>query len=166
MSRQPKGAATPALAAVGAASLWHRVHTYHHDPAVRQFGDEAAEQLGIDPARIYKTLVITTADGRLANAVLAVADMLNLKLLAKALGVKQVVMADAGLAMRKTGYVLGGISPVGQKSTIATVIDTSVHDHETVFVSGGQRGLSLELLVPDVVQLTSGIVAPIRRSSN
>ena len=163
MKRSASQAATPALATLASAGVWHRVYEYDHDSATDSYGHEAAQKLGIDPGRLYKTLIVTTPEGRLANAVLAVAHMLDLKRLAKALDVKSVEMADPKVAQRKTGYVLGGISPLGQKSVLPTILDSSTQEHQTIWVSGGRRGLSLELQVPDLVELTQGKTVDIRR---
>lgn len=163
MKRSASQAATPALATLDSAGVWHRVYEYDHDSATDSYGHEAAQKLGIDPGRLYKTLIVTTPEGRLANAVLAVAHMLDLKRLAKALDVKSVEMADPKVAQRKTGYVLGGISPLGQKSDLPTILDSSTQEHQTIWVSGGRRGLSLELQVPDLVELTQGKTVDIRR---
>lgn len=162
MSTTPSGA-TPALRTVLEADLWHRVYEYDHDDAVKGFGAEAADKLGIDPRNIYKTLVVTTPTGQCVNAVLAVADMLHPKRVAKALKVKSVHMADPGRAQQKTGYVLGGISPLGQKTRIPMLVDTTVEQLDTMIISGGQRGMSLELRVTDFLELTAAQVAHIRR---
>jgi Cys-tRNA(Pro)/Cys-tRNA(Cys) deacylase len=143
--------------------VWHRVYEYTHDRDETSFGSEAVKKLGVDPGRLYKTLVVETHDGQLANALVAAADMLNFRQMARALDVKSVRLADATKAQRKTGYVLGGIAPVGQKTALPTVIDTTVDTHETVWVSAGRRGLSVELKVTDLLNLSRGIVAPIRR---
>lgn len=157
-------AATPALRTVLEADLWHRVYEYEHDDdGVRGFGAEAADKLGVDPKRILKTLVVRTSDGQLANAVLAVADMLNLKRVAKALKVKSVKMAEPAQVQQKTGYVLGGVSPLGQKTPLPMVVDSAVSQFDTVIVSGGQRGMSLELETKDFLDLANASVATIRR---
>ncbi|WP_022870881.1 aminoacyl-tRNA deacylase [Yaniella halotolerans] len=157
-------AATPAVRTVLEADLWHQVFEYeHNDDDVRGFGAEAADKLGADPQRILKTLVVRTSDGRLANAVLAVADMLNLKRVAKALKVKSVKMAEPAQVQQKTGYVLGGVSPLGQKTSLPMVVDSAVKRFDTVIVSGGQRGMSLELKTQDFLELSNATVVTIRR---
>lgn len=156
-------APTPALRAVRETDIWHQVHQYEHDDALKGFGAEAADKLGIDPKRIFKTLVVKTSDGQLVNVVLAVADMLNPKRVAKALKVKSVKMAEPSQVQTKTGYVLGGISPLGQKTSLPMLVDTSIQDHETLLISGGQRGMSLELGVQDFLALSQAILAHIRR---
>jgi len=154
---------TPALRTVSEAGLWHRVYDYQHDDAVKGFGVEAADKLDVDPKRIFKTLLVSTPQGNLANAILAVADMLSLRRTAKVLGVKKVTMAPAALVEKKTGYVLGGVSPLGQKTVLPVVVDSTATEDETVLVSAGQRGKSLELGVEDLLTLTNATVATIRR---
>lgn len=155
--------ATPALQALVDASIWHRVYTYEQKSSGKGFGADAAEKLGIAPERIYKTLLVESSDGQLANAVVAVADMLHTKRVATALGTKRVEMAEPNLAQQKTGYVLGGISPLGQKTQLPLIADISVQKHDTIWVSGGRRGVSVELRVADFIALTAAIVADISR---
>ena len=150
-------AATPAIRAVLEADLWHQVYEYEHNE------DDAADKLGVDPQRILKTLVVRTSDGRLANAVLAVADMLNLKRVAKALKVKSVRMAEPAQVQQKTGYVLGGVSPLGQKTSLPMFVDDTIRQYDTVIVSGGQRGMSLELKTQDFLDISNAFVVTIRR---
>ncbi|HET7490076.1 MAG TPA: Cys-tRNA(Pro) deacylase [Acidimicrobiales bacterium] len=158
----PKGAATPALAAAQRAGVEHRVHAYEHDPAGRSYGEEAAARLGIDQARVFKTLV-ATVDGALAVAVVPVAGQLDLKHLAAARGGRKAAMAPVADAERATGYVVGGISPLGQKRALPAVVDRSALGFETVFVSAGRRGLEIELAPVDLVRLTGATVADIAR---
>lgn len=142
------------------------IRAYEHDPAAHSFGAEAAEALGVDPARVYKTLIAQTdlpRDRGLVVAVVPVAGQLDLKALAAAVGAKKATMADPALAERTTGYVVGGISPLGQKRELRTVIDESALIHETVLVSGGRRGLDVELSPADLVALTSATTALIGR---
>jgi Cys-tRNA(Pro)/Cys-tRNA(Cys) deacylase len=155
--------ATPAVAALVALGIEHRTHTYEHDPAARSYGQEAADAMGVDPARVFKTLVASIA-GSLAVAVVPVAGELDLKAFAGALGAKRAEMADGAAAERSSGYVLGGISPIGQKRRLATVVDASAEQHDTVFVSGGRRGFEIELRPADLVEVTAGRFAPIARS--
>ena len=155
--------ATPALQLLVDAGIWHRVYTYGHEAASIGFGREAAEKLGITPESIYKTLLVQSSERELANAVVAVADMLHLKRLATALGTKRVEMADPTVAQQKTGYVLGGISPLAQKTPLPLVVDDSTRHHERIWVSGGRRGLSVEMQTADFLTLTSAQVAEIRR---
>ena len=136
------------------------LHPYDHDPRAESFGLEAAEVLGVDPARVFKTL-LADADGALVVAVVPVAGRLDLKALARALGARKAVMAEPAAAERATGYVVGGISPLGQKRPHPTVVDASALDHETVLVSAGRRGLDVTLAPADLVALTGATTAPI-----
>ncbi len=163
MSWTRQTGATPAIGALIASNRWHRVYEYDHDSTAAHYGHEAVKKLAVDPERLYKTLVVISPDHQVANALVAVADMLDFKGLSKVLDVRSVRMADAAVAQRKTGYILGGISPLGQKTTLPTVLDDSAAQHDTVWVSGGRRGLSLELQVADLVALTQATVANIRR---
>jgi Cys-tRNA(Pro)/Cys-tRNA(Cys) deacylase len=138
----------------------HRLHTYEHDPRATAYGTEAANLLGVPPDRCLKTLV-ATVDGGLVVAVVPVAGALDLKALAAAAGGKRAAMADPTLAERTTGYVRGGISPLGQRKALPTVVDASAMNHATVYVSAGRRGLEIELAPADLVDLTAATVAPI-----
>jgi Cys-tRNA(Pro)/Cys-tRNA(Cys) deacylase len=138
----------------------HTLHPYDHDPRAEAYGDEAAAALGIEPARIFKTL-IAAVDGKLACGVVPVAARLDLKALAAAVGGKRAAMAGPAAAARATGYVVGGISPIGQKSRLPVVVDTSVERFETVYVSAGKRGLQVELTPADLVRAASATLAPI-----
>jgi len=151
---------TPAVNVAKAAKVAHTVHRYDHDPAHPSFGEEAAEQLGVDAGRVFKTLVVD-ADGRLCIAVLPVAGRLDLKAAASALAAKRVDLAEPSAAERATGYVVGGISPLGQKKRLATVIDASATAFSTVYVSAGRRGLEIELAPADLIALTGAVTAPI-----
>jgi Cys-tRNA(Pro)/Cys-tRNA(Cys) deacylase len=156
-------AGTPALAALAAAGVPHTAHAYDHDPrSTVGYGLEAAEVLGVEPERVFKTLM-TSVDGALTVAVVPVTGKLDLKALAQAAGGKKAVMADPAAAERATGYVVGGISPLGQKTPHPTVVDETVWLFDTVFVSGGRRGLDVELTPDDLVRLTSATVAAIAR---
>lgn len=156
-------AGTPALTALEAAGVPHTAHAYAHDPASDVgYGVEAAQVLGVPAERVLKTLM-TSIDGALTVAVVPVTGMLDLKALAHAVGGKRAVMADKAVAERVTGYVLGGISPLGQRSAHPTVVDESVELFDTVLVSGGRRGLDVELSPADLVRLTGAVVAPIAR---
>ena len=147
--------ATPAIAAAEQAGIVFRTHAYEHDPKAESYGLEAAEKLGVDPGRVFKTLV-ASVDGKLRVAVVPVAAQLDLK----ALG-KRAELAKPADAERATGYVTGGISPLGQRRRLPTVVDASALGHETVFVSAGRRGLELELDPRDLVRLTGATVAAI-----
>jgi Cys-tRNA(Pro)/Cys-tRNA(Cys) deacylase len=164
MSRRPDAApGTPATLALARAGIAFTHHSYAHDPAVANFGLEAAHELNLDPDRVFKTL-LADADGMLVVGVVPVAGTLDLKALASAVGAKKAVMAEPARAERKTGYVLGGISPVGQKSTLPTVIDESALLFDTVFVSGGRRGFDIELAPADLARVTNATFAPIARA--
>jgi Cys-tRNA(Pro)/Cys-tRNA(Cys) deacylase len=141
-------AKTRALVAVERASIAYSLHEYAHDPRVPAYGPEAAEKLDVDSARVFKTLVVEV-DGKLLVAVLPVVAQLDLR----ALG-KRASLADAKLAERATGYVTGGISPLGQKKRMPTLVDESALAYDTVFVSAGRRGLEIELAPGDLVALT------------
>lgn len=153
---------TPATVALAAAGVEFTSHVYEHDPRAASYGLEAAEALGVPPERVFKTL-LARVDDRLAVAVVPVGGQLDLKALARALDGSKAVMADPAAAERATGYVVGGISPVGQKRPHPTVVDSSALDHPTVFVSGGRRGLDLELPPADLVRITEAITGPIGR---
>jgi Cys-tRNA(Pro)/Cys-tRNA(Cys) deacylase len=151
------GKGTPAIAAATRAGVSFTVHEYRHDPRAESYGLEAAEKLGLDAERVFKTLV-ADVDGTLTVAVVPVETQLDLR----ALG-KRARMAEAGAAERATGYVAGGISPLGQRRALPTVVDISALDHETIHVSAGRRGLELELAPASLVELTGARVAPIAR---
>jgi len=158
-----KGAGgTPATVALSRAGVAFTEHAYEHDPAAASFGLEAAEALGLDPAQVFKTLFVSV-DGRLVVGIVPVSGQLDLKAVAAAVGGKKATMADPADAERATGYVVGGISPVGQKKAHPTVLDASALAYETVYVSGGRRGLDLGLSPEDLVAVTRATVAPIRR---
>jgi len=162
--QRPSGG-TPATVALTRAAVPFSVHEYAHDPRAQSYGLEAAEALGLDPAQVFKTL-LASLDGRLVVAVVPVTGQLDLKALARALGGGKAVLAEPAAAERATGYVVGGISPVGQKRPHPTVVDDTALDHETVYVSGGRRGLDLGLAPDDLVRLTDAAVAPVRRVSS
>ncbi len=153
---------TPAVVALTAAGVAFSEHVYEHDSAAGSFGREAAEALGLPPEQVFKTLVVDTAAG-LAVAVVPVAGQLDLKATAAALGVKRVTMADPAAAQRSSGYVVGGISPVGQKRALPTVVDESAELFEVVYVSGGRRGLDLGLSPADLMRVTGAVVADVAR---
>lgn len=161
--RADASAGTPATVALAAASIAFTVHAYEHDPRAAAYGLEAAEKLGLDPDRVFKTL-LASVDGALAVGIVPVAMQLDLKALAQALGGKRAEMADPAVAERRTGYVVGGISPIGQKTTLPTVLDESAILCETIHVSGGRRGLDLELAPDDLIAVTSARYAPIARA--
>ncbi|MEU1288232.1 Cys-tRNA(Pro) deacylase [Kitasatospora sp. NPDC005856] len=164
MAKKPRkgGQGTPATVALEAAAVPFTVHAYDHDPAAASYGGEAAEVLGISPERVFKTLV-ADVDGTLTVGVVPVAGQLDLKALAAAVGGKRAAMADPAAAERSSGYVLGGISPLGQRRPLRTVIDASALGHPTVYVSAGRRGLEVELAPADLITLTEARTAPIAR---
>ncbi len=162
MAKKPGSGGTPATAALTRARVTFTVHTYDHDPSASSFGLEAADALGLDPDRVYKTL-LASVDQRLVVGIVPVSRQLDLKALAAAVGGKKATMADPADAERVTGYVVGGISPIGQKKALPTVLDSSAADHPTVFVSGGRRGMDLELAPADLVAVTRASYAPIGR---
>ncbi|MBB1512830.1 MULTISPECIES: Cys-tRNA(Pro) deacylase [unclassified Tessaracoccus] len=156
---KPHGA-TPALKALDAAGVSYRVHEYVHDPRATSFGLEAATALGVPARRVFKTLL--ASDGAaLVVGVVPVDTTLDLKALATAVGVKRLAMAAPAVAERSTGMIIGGISPLGQKRSLRTVVDASAMDHDTVLVSGGRRGLDVELSPHELVRLTGASVAVI-----
>ena len=152
---------TPAIELAKKSKIAHIVHEYEHDAASESYGLEAAKKLGISETRVFKTLVVRLNDDSLAVGILPVASMLGMKLMAKAVGAKKAVMADIAEVERVTGYVLGGVSPLGQKRQLKTVIDQSARDFETIYVSAGRRGLEIELSSTDLQKLAAGLFAPI-----
>lgn len=155
-------ASTPATVALQASGVQFTPHEYEHDPAAPSFGMEAATALGLDPDRVFKTL-LADVDGRLVVGVVPVTGKLDLKALAAAAGGKKAAMADPAVAERKTGYVVGGISPLGQKVRHLTVVDETAELFDTVFVSGGRRGFDIELAPADLILMTDATVADIAR---
>jgi Cys-tRNA(Pro)/Cys-tRNA(Cys) deacylase len=156
---------TPATEALVRAGVEFRLHSYEHDPASTAYGDEAAASLGIDPLRIFKTLVVDIGAARpeLAVAVVPVGTQLDLKRFAAELGTKKASMADRDQVARSTGYVLGGVSPVAQKVQLPTLIDETAQLWDTIFVSAGKRGLQVELSPTDLADVISGAFADIAR---
>jgi Cys-tRNA(Pro)/Cys-tRNA(Cys) deacylase len=155
-------AGTPATAALASAGIPFTEHAYAHDPANRDFGMEAATALGLDPDQVFKTLLVDV-DGRLVVGIVPVTGKLDLKALAAAVGGKRATMADPALAERRTGYVVGGISPIGQKTRHETVLDETAELWDVVYVSGGRRGFDLGLVPADLIRATGAVVADIAR---
>ncbi len=156
------GGGTPATVLLSRQRVWHRLHTYDVPATAPDYGRAVADALGVPPQRLFKTLV-TVVDGALTVAVVAVDGELDFKALAAAVGGKRAALADQAVAERATGYVRGGISPLGQRRRLPTVVDSSVERWETVYVSAGRRGLQVELAGSDLVRLTGAVLAPIGR---
>ncbi|OZD09065.1 Cys-tRNA(Pro) deacylase [Rhodococcus sp. 06-235-1A] len=158
-------ASTPALALLNALEIHHTVHSYEHDSRSQSYGEEAAqilvERLGVRAEQVFKTLVVERADRSLAVAIVPVTAMLSLKAAAAALSTRKITMADRAVAERSSGYVFGGISPLGQRRSLPTAIDDSALGFETILCSGGRRGLEIELAPADLVKLTRATTAPI-----
>jgi Cys-tRNA(Pro)/Cys-tRNA(Cys) deacylase len=160
MAKKKASGGTPATVALSAAGIAYTAHAYPHDPRSTSYGLEAAEALGLNPDRVHKTLM-ASVDGTTTVAIVPVSGQLDLKALARALGGSKAVMADPADAQRLTGYVVGGISPVGQRRAHPTVLDERALAWPTIFVSGGKRGLDLELAPADLVAITGAVLAPI-----
>lgn len=156
---------TPAVKVLAAAGVAHRLLEYTHDPATPRYGLEAAEALGLDPARVFKTLLVALNGDprRLAVAVVPVTGQLDLKAMAAACGAKKADMAEPRVAERATGYVVGGISPLGQKRRWPTVVDESAQALDPIYVSGGRRGLDIEIGSSDLIRLCTASVAALAR---
>lgn len=154
---------TPALDLLKKHRAEHRVHSYEHEPKSASYGLEAAEKLGLDPQQVFKTLLASSEKGELLVAVVPVVGTLDLKALAPAAGVKKCEMADPAAAQRATGYLVGGISPLGQKKRLRTFIDESAQNFATIHVSAGRRGLEVELAAAVLAEHTQGKFAGIGR---
>lgn len=159
-NKTPRGKGTPATQALLDAGMAFTMHTYEHNPASTSYGIEAAEALGLKTAEVFKTLIVMV-DAQPHVAVLPVDCSLSMKMIAKAVGGKHAEMAPADVAQRVTGYVLGGISPIGQRSRLPTVVDSSVLGLEHVYVSGGARGFDVGLIPEDLLKATRGTIAQI-----
>jgi Cys-tRNA(Pro)/Cys-tRNA(Cys) deacylase len=154
------GKGTPATVLLSRNKVPHQVHEYAHDPRSASYGTEASELLGLPAERVFKTLV-AEVDGTLTVGVVPVAGQLDLKALAAAAGGKKAKMAEVTAAERATGYVAGGISPLGHRKRLPVVVDSSATSYETIFCSAGRRGLEIELAAADLIRLTDAVVAPI-----
>lgn len=150
---------TPGIKLACQQKIPHQVHEYSHDPAAASYGLEAAEKLGVSAEQVFKTLVAEVDGKTLVVAVLPVSHQLSLKKLARAAGAKKAVMAEPAKVERTTGYVLGGVSPLGQKKRLATYIDASAETHQQVYVSAGKRGLEISLAPEDLQRLTQAVFA-------
>lgn len=163
MAKSKRGSTgTPATVALTRAGVEFTTHPYEHDPAAPSYGLEAAEALALDPEQVFKTLFVDV-DGRLVVGVVPVSQQLDLKAVAAAVGGKKATMAEPAAAERATGYVVGGISPLGQKRAHPTVLDETALAHDTIYVSGGRRGLDIGLSPQDLVRLTGATTAAIAR---
>jgi Cys-tRNA(Pro)/Cys-tRNA(Cys) deacylase len=154
---------TPATVALDRAGVRYTPHVYEHHETATNFGEEAAAALGLREEQVFKTLVVSV-DGQLAVAIVPVANRLDLKAIAAAVGGKKATLADPALAERRTGYVVGGISPVGQRTRLRTVLDESALAYDTIFVSGGRRGFDIEVSPGDLVRVTEATSAAIART--
>lgn len=152
---------TPGINLLTKSKIAHKVHEYNHDSSSESFGLEAVEKLGIPEARVFKTLVVMLDSKELIVGVIPVSSRLSMKLLAKAAAAKKATMAAQSDVERSTGYVLGGVSPLGQKKRLKTIFDSSIKEHNTVYVSAGRRGLEIELRPDDLVKLVNGVLADI-----
>ncbi|MGY2899154.1 Cys-tRNA(Pro)/Cys-tRNA(Cys) deacylase [Curtobacterium sp. PvP017] len=154
---------TPATVALDRAGVSYTPHVYDHHESATNFGEEAAAALGLREEQVFKTLVVSV-DGALAVAIVPVANRLDLKAIAAAVGGKKATLADPALAEKRTGYVVGGISPVGQKSRIRTVLDESALAYDSIFISGGRRGFDIEVAPADLARVTDAVSAAIART--
>lgn len=152
---------TPAINVAIKNNISHKVHEYIHEPSNKSYGSEAAIKLGVSETEVFKTLIINLDNEELVVAVLPVSSMLNMKALAKTGGAKKAMMADKPVVERVTGYVLGGVSPLGQKKQLKTIIDSSAKHHATIFISAGRRGLEIELNPKDLRKIVNGTYADI-----
>mgnify|MGYP000336075933 CR=1 FL=1 len=149
---------TPAINLAKKHKIKHSVHQYEHDDNAASYGLEAAQKMDTDPQKIFKTLVVALDDASLAVAIIPVQNMLSLKAIAKVLGAKKAMMADKEAVQRSTGYVLGGVSPLGQKKRLKTVLDESAMVLKSIYVSAGKRGLEIELDPKDMIKLLNAKV--------
>ncbi|MFK7160695.1 Cys-tRNA(Pro) deacylase [Marinospirillum sp. MEB164] len=156
---------TPAVLDAQRQRIDFHLHEYQHDPQAASYGLEAAEKMGVPAARVFKTLVVQLNSGQLVVALVPVMQQLNLKLLAQAAGAKKASLAPAALVEKTTGYVLGGVSPLGQKKKLPTWVDLSALDDKPIYVSAGRRGLEIQLAVEDLLRLTQGQTAHLTLAS-
>ncbi|MBI5064064.1 MAG: Cys-tRNA(Pro) deacylase [Desulfatitalea sp.] len=156
---------TPAINAIRKAKITHEVHEYVHDPENESYGAETVEKLGLPAERVFKTLVVSIDNQELVVGVVPVSSMLSMKHLAKAVGAKKAAMANPSDVERVTGYVLGGVSPLGQKKRLKTIIDASAQTFPTIYVSAGRRGMQIELNPQDLKKVTGAVFADISAAS-
>jgi len=149
---------TPAINEAKKRNVLHKLHEYSHDESSESYGLEAVEKMGVPAERVYKTLLVSLDNKELVVGVIPVSSLLSMKLIAKVAGAKKAVMADKTDVERSTGYVLGGVSPLGQKRRLRTFIDSSVNNYSTIYVSAGRRGLEIELNPDDLSKLTNGLL--------
>lgn len=154
---------TPAINAAKKCKISFQIHQYDHDPRSASYGEEAAEKLGLDMSRVFKTLVVKLDGKELAVGIVPVNRQLDLKAIASACGAKKAAMADPAEVQKSTGYVLGGVSPLGQKKSLQTVLDNSAEGRASIHVSAGKRGLEIELSPKDLLLLSRGVSASIAR---
>lgn len=159
-----KAGGTPATVALTRAGVEFSTHAYEHDPRATSFGLEAASALGLDPQEVFKTL-LADVDGRTVVGIVPVSGSLDLKGLAAAAGGRRAEMTDPTRAQRLTGYVLGGISPIGQRTSLPTYLDVAAEELARIYVSGGRRGLDIGLDPADLIRVTEAVLAPIGRSN-
>ncbi len=152
---------TPGINAAKQKKILHWIHEYAHDEASESYGLEAAKKLGVPEEKVFKTLVVSLGGKEFVVGVIPVSAMLSMKLIAKAAGAKKAIMAEQTDVERSTGYVLGGVSPLGQKKRLRTIIDSSANNHSTIYVSAGRRGLEIELSPHDLSTLTRAVIADI-----
>ena len=152
---------TPGINVAKKNKVSHKIHEYSHDETTESYGLEAAEKLGVIEQRIFKTLVVMLDDKSLVVGIIPVSAMLSMKLIAKAVGAKKANMADKSDVERSTGYVLGGVSPLGQKKALRTIVDASANHYASIYVSAGRRGLEIELSPADLIKLTNGMLTKI-----
>jgi Cys-tRNA(Pro)/Cys-tRNA(Cys) deacylase len=156
---------TPAIIIARKNNIIHMIHEYSHDPGIESYGLEAAEKLKVDAARVFKTLVVSLDNKELVVGVIPVSSMLSMKSIAKAAGGKKAMMAAPAEVERSSGYVLGGVSPLGQKKQLRTIIDSSAENYDTVFCSAGRRGLEIELNPGDLRKLLNGVFASLTQQA-
>ena len=147
---------TPGINQAKKHKVLYTIHEYSHDESSESYGLEAADKMGVPQEIVFKTLVVTLDNKELVVGIIPVSSMLSMKLIAKALGAKKAFMADKFDVERSTGYILGGVSPLGQKKRLKTLIHSSANNYSTIYVSAGRRGLEIELSPTDLVKLTKG----------